>query len=191
MKVAVERGVQYVIGDVDKLLLSDSGVRGVTLADGSEHLGEKILLASGAWTSSLMSSAEDFLKIPTTNRFERQAKASGVCVAHYSLRPTELRLLEEMPVIIYGEVADVQPPPKNNLLKFTNAHSFTNTVTTSSGQQISRPPDRDQSVVADKLKREMSERVTSRLLPHFTGRPVEYWRICWDAVSPTYTKPCS
>ncbi|KAI9654305.1 MAG: hypothetical protein M1831_005470 [Alyxoria varia] len=185
MKVAVERGVQYVTGNVDELLLSDSDVRGLKLADGSEHLGEKVLLASGAWTSALMSSAEDVLKVPTANRFERQAKASGVCVAHYRLHSSEVQLLEEMPVIIYGEVADVQPPPKNNLLKFTNAHSFTNTVATPSGQRISRPPDRDQSIVSDQLKREMSERVTSRLLPQFTGRPVEYWRICWDAVTPS------
>ena len=185
MQAAVNSGVRYVSKDIERLILSERGVKGVIAKDGELLTGDKIVLATGAWTSSILSPIEDELDIAEKDRFENQARAAGVCVAHYKILTTELQLLKDMPVTIYGEHGDAQPPPNNNLLKFTNGFSFTNTVTTSSGHRVSVPLDRDQTDVPERLKQETWREVTSKLLPQFTSRPVEYWRLCWDAVTPS------
>ncbi|KAL9055723.1 MAG: hypothetical protein Q9162_003359 [Coniocarpon cinnabarinum] len=187
MKAATERGVSYVQGDVSQLVLgNDNRVAGVQLRNGERLTADKILLATGAWTSSLLPTVEDELGIEESGRMEQQVTAAGVCVAHYLMHPTELHLLKDMPVVIYGENGDAQPPPpRNNLSKLTNANSFTNTVTTSGGHKISVPPERDQRLVPEKLKAETIEIMSKRLFPQLTSRPVNYWRLCWDAVSPS------
>ena len=90
-----------------------------------------------------------------------------------------------MPVTIYGSYGDAQPPPGCSLLKITNSSSFTNTVVTPSGRKISAPPDRDQTRVSERLKKETRDMVTQRLFPQFTHRKEAYWRLCWDAVTPS------
>lgn len=184
MKSAISNGVRYVTGDVGKILLDGRGVQGVQTRDGHSYLAGKVLLATGAWTSSIMSDVEDALGIEDGDRVEKQAKATGVCVAHYKLDPKDIEFLRRMPVTIYGNQGDAQPPPSNHLLKFTNDWSFTNTVTTPSGYEISVPPDRDQTIVPGRLKEETVKVNPARLMPQFAARPVEYFRLCWDAVTP-------
>ena len=186
MKAAVDRGVAYIQGDVSRLVLGQgNSVTGVELQTGETLTADKIVLATGAWTSSLMTGIEDELRIPEPDRIEQQITAAGVCVVHYLMHPTELELLREMPVTIYADIGDAQPPPRNNLLKLTNANSFTNTITTSTGHKISVPPSRDQHIVPRKLQSETIEVNSKKLFPHLTSRPAHYWRLCWDAVSPT------
>ena len=185
MQAAVNNGVKYTCGDVKRLVLSqDQGVSSVELEDGSTLTADKILLATGAWTSSLLTGIEDQLNIPVPQRIEEQVKAAGVCVVHYPMHFTELEMLKDMPVTIFGEYGDAQPPPSSRLLKLTNSESFTNTVTTSTGHKISIPPNRDQRVVSNKLKRETFKIMSDRLLPQYTSRDVAYWRLCWDSVTP-------
>lgn len=201
--------VQYRTGTAQTLLLhvenvavsDESGetftvqspvISGVRTDSGETFTANKILLATGAWTSSLLSSFEDMISIVPEQRIERQLKAAGVCVAHYAVNPSEEEALRSMPITIYGQTGDCQPPaphpssPSINLLKYTNARTFTNTITTVSGNRITRPPSYDQTLVPEWLKRETEERLTSKLLPQCTANktPV-YWRQCWDAVTPT------
>lgn len=186
VKSSVQRGVNYVVADVKKLVRShDGGLSGVETSDGAVFRAHKVVLASGAWTSSIMTKLEDELDMGEGDRFEQQARAAGVCVAHYEMHPTELSLLKEMPVTIYGDHGDAQPPPKNHLLKFTNGHSFTNTVTTRSGHRISAPPGQDQTLVPEKLQGETWDVIAGKVMPQFTAGPVAYWRLCWDAVTPS------
>ena len=106
LKKSVQRGVQYCQGYAVALLLHDNckrGIRGVKLADGRVIEADKVLLATGAWTSKLMSGIEDTLSINAINRVEQQVKAAGVCVAHYKLNEDEKKFFNEMPVIINGE----------------------------------------------------------------------------------------
>jgi sarcosine oxidase/L-pipecolate oxidase len=79
----------------------------------------------------------------------------------------------------------VIPPTKDRLFKFTNAFTFKNTVTTSSGHRISTPPDQDQSIVSDKLKAESIDIIRQRI-PQLLedDRQVDFWRLCWDSISP-------
>ncbi|MCJ1318203.1 hypothetical protein MMC15_003531 [Xylographa vitiligo] len=112
LKEAVQRGVQYRQGHVVALLLHGSrrgGVRGVKLADGRTLEADKVLLATGAWTSKLMSGIEDTLSIDANDRIEQQVKAAGVCVAHYELSKDEKKVFDQMPVIINGENGVLTP----------------------------------------------------------------------------------
>lgn len=188
MHEAVGRGVRYVTGDVARLVPGKGAtIEAVETADGRRFSGDKVLLATGAWTSSLMSGLEDALGIPDEHRVERQAVAAGVAVAHYKLDDAEQAALKEMPVTVFGDNGDCQPPPPScGLLKYTNSMSFTHTITTATGKRISVPPDgRSQRTIGKKLQDETHAVMTGKLMPQLTrGRPVDYWRLCWDAVTP-------
>ena len=184
--IAVEKGVRYVCGDVETLMLGERGVSGVRTKNGEIYEAEKVLLATGAWTSQILSLIEDQLGIPEDDRAEKQVTAAGVCVVHYKLDDAEYEDLKDAPVIIYGDRGEAIPPPRSGqLLKFTNARSFTNTITTPTGHKISVPPESGQSVVSERLKQETLDRIVRKVMPRFADRPVEYWRLCWDSISPS------
>ena len=187
MKDTLRYGIKYVVGDVAELCLEGEQVKGVRMISGELLSADKIVLATGAWTSSILSLVEDKLDIPSVNRVENQVQAAGVAVAHYRMSAAEMDQLSEMPVVVYGEHGEVIPPPSNNrLLKYTNSNTFTNMITTGSGHKISVPPNQDQSVVSERLKQETEEVMSSKVMPMFTrGRKAEYWRLCWDARTPT------
>lgn len=187
MKAAQDYGVRYVMGDVAEICLDESGVRCIRTSSGEEHSADRIVLATGAWTSSLLSPVEDHLGLTPEECVERQASAAGVAVAHFKMSTSEMDQLSDMPVVVYGEEGEVIPPPASNqLLKYTNSNTFMNTCSTPSGRKISMPPDRDQHIVSERLKLETATAMTSRVMPNFTrGKDVDYWRICWDAYTPT------
>ncbi|KAF2012793.1 FAD/NAD(P)-binding domain-containing protein [Aaosphaeria arxii CBS 175.79] len=183
---ALKRGVRYETGDVDGLVRGAGGVHGVKTKSGRVYEADKILLATGAWTSQLLSPVEDELNIADDDRVEKQVTAAGVCVVHYKLNEAEYARVKDVPVVIYGDRGEILPPPRgSSLLKFTNSDSFTNTIITKTGRKISAPPDHDQSIVSDRLKQETLDEMVSTTLPEFTTRTVDYWRICWDAISPS------
>jgi sarcosine oxidase / L-pipecolate oxidase len=187
MAAAVDRGVTYVSGDVAGLKLGSSGIARVRTTDGRHFSSEQVVLATGAWTSSILSPLEDELDIPEKDRVEQQASAAGVCVAHYKMSTEEMTKLSEMPVVVYGENGEVIPPPKeNSLLKYTNAHTFKNTIVTKSGHSFSVPPNRDQHIVSKRLQRETEQTMVTKVMPKFPrGKQAAYWRLCWDARTPT------
>lgn len=204
MQGAVERGVNYVVGEASRLLLENGRVKGVETEDGTIHTADKVLLCTGAWTSLFLSSTEDDLGMSEEERIERQVSAAGVCLAHYKLSEEEYEYYENMPVLIYGRngkinqprtmffqlcltsaAGEVLPPTKDRIFKFTNAHSFANTITTSTGNRISAPPRTPQSEVSAKLKGE-SIGIIKQRIPRIleNNRQVDGWRLCWDAISP-------
>lgn len=187
MQAAINRGVNYVVGGVDRILLDSGSSAGVRTATGDVLRADKVVLASGAWTSSLLSHLEDELDIAEADRVERQAIAAGVGVVHYKMSDQEMEQLSDMPVVVYGEHGEViPPPPENCLLKYTNANTFTNIITTKSGHKISVPPERDQHIVPESLKRETEATMSSKVMPLFAAtKTADYWRICWDARTPT------
>ena len=187
MNAAIAKGVKYIVGDVDRIVLGDSKVEGIRTKDGRDLAADTIVLATGAWTSSLMSPIEDELDIAKPDRAEKQLTAAGVSVVHYKMSPSEMDKLSDMPVVVYGEFGEAIPPPKENqLLKYTNSNTFTNTITTSTGHQISVPPERDQRIVPEVLKKEAVEMMSSKVMPTFAdGKEADYWRLCWDSYTPT------
>jgi sarcosine oxidase/L-pipecolate oxidase len=203
---SIRVGLQYRVGDaVDVVLGSQSRVRGVRFATGEIVEADKIVLATGAWTSFLMDGIEEKLLLSHEERIERQLTAAGVCVAHYQLTEEEAKVYSKMPVIVNGEKGalyiylilcpssdayyssgEVIPPSTRGTLKFTCTGSFTNTIKVASGQSISVPPSQDQSIVPQVLKNEILGIIKS-LMPQFekNGREVDWWRLCWDSITPT------
>ncbi|KAF1972270.1 nucleotide-binding domain-containing protein [Bimuria novae-zelandiae CBS 107.79] len=188
MEDAVSRGVRYKTGDVETLILGENGVKGVQTKDGRVYKADKILLATGAWTSQLLSQTEGILNIGERDRVEKQVTAAGVCVVYYKLNEEEYEFLKDLPVIISGDIGEVVPPPKRSrLLKFTNARSFTNTTRTASRQQISIPPDSLQTNVPSHLQSETLDSIVSKIpqLASIASKKPYYWRLCWDGITPS------
>lgn len=84
-----------------------------------------------------------------------------------------------------NQSGEVIPPTASGILKFTNSTSFTNTVVTESGHSISVPPAGSQLAVPQHLQDEWTPQIRARL-PRIldNGRQIDYFRICWDSVSP-------
>ena len=100
-----EGRVKYQKGEVAKIVLNESneGVKGVDLVDGTTVNARKVILATGAWTSKVMSPLEDQLGISEERRAESQVKAAGVVAMHWRLSTELEEKYGQMPVIIYGE----------------------------------------------------------------------------------------
>jgi sarcosine oxidase/L-pipecolate oxidase len=191
LRTAQSRGVQRATGDVVELLLDEQkcGLRGVRTRDGRVFEAERVVLAAGAWTSSLLSPVEDTLHIREADRVERQLTAVGRVSAYYPLsaRETADMVAAADPVVVVGDAVDVIPPYySNRTLKLNDLRTeFVHRLTTPSGSQISVPSPRRQRDVPRKL-RAHSERVLRAALPQWTeARKPARWRICWDAVTPT------
>lgn len=101
---AIKLGVRYEVGEASRIIPGKDGVgvEGVETKDGKVYRAKKVLLATGAWTSRLMSSLEDELDMPDEERIETQITAAGVCVAHFQLSPEEAEVYGRLPVLICG-----------------------------------------------------------------------------------------
>ncbi|KAL4898670.1 FAD dependent oxidoreductase [Aspergillus ambiguus] len=182
---AIKLGVNYQIGEASHILLGDDGVNGLETRDGRVFHADKVLLATGAWTSQLMSSLEDEMSLDEDDRVERQISAAGVCVAHFNLSEPEGKAYSDLPVIVYGGQGEIIPPTKAGILKFTFSTSFKNTIRTPYGHAISAPAD-DQSASPPKLQEDAISKIKHRL-PQIleNDRKPDYYRICWDSISPS------
>ncbi|OJJ97516.1 hypothetical protein ASPACDRAFT_123452 [Aspergillus aculeatus ATCC 16872] len=183
---AIQRGVRFEIGEARRITRDNTGALGVKTADGTVYTASQIVLATSAWTSQLMSSIEDELDLPEADRVERQITAAGVCVSHFRLSPAEHERYAQLPVFVYGGQGEVIPPTADGILKFTTASSFTNTIRTASGHEISVPVS-DQLTVPEKMQEAHLKEIRPRL-PEFLDRgrrQPEWYRLCWDAISPS------
>ncbi len=110
MQEAVKAGVKQEVGEVTELLSDGEKLLAVRTADGRTFSGDKIVLATGAWTPYLMSSLEKKMAISSEDSIQKQITAAGVCVAAFKLSQEEAEHYSQMPVLIYGEFV---PSPKN------------------------------------------------------------------------------
>lgn len=191
LRIAESRGVQRITGEVEEMLLRDDGrgLSGVRLHDGSTLKADKVLIAAGAWTSSLLSPLEDKLRIAENDRVERQVTAVGRLSAYYDLSEEESKHMMDtkLPIVVIGGEVDIIPPYYHlPSLKVNDLKTeFTNTITTSSGRRITAPSKKSQMQVPVKLVQE-SEKVIKASMPEWTkSRSPDRWRICYDAVTPT------
>ncbi|KAJ5109994.1 hypothetical protein N7532_002639 [Penicillium argentinense] len=197
-------GVRYLVDEAEVLVLGGEGVEGVRTKSGNVYTGKKVLLCTGAWTSALMSSVEDALDIPDSDRVEAQMTAAGVCVAHVQLSEEERLLYDQLPVYVYGGqgrrphapsvhfgmmliviTGEVIPPTASGILKFTYSTSFQNTIHTPTGHTISIPPSDSQSTAPESLRNECLASIRPRLPSLLTpDHKIDYYRLCWDAITP-------
>jgi sarcosine oxidase/L-pipecolate oxidase len=191
LRIAESQGAQRVTGEVEELLLRDDGkgLDGVRLHDGTVLKADKVVIAAGAWTSSLLSPLEDNLDIADQDRIERQVTAVGRLSAYYDLSEADAKHMMDtkLPIVVIGGEVDIIPPYYHlPSLKVNDIKTeFTNTVTTASGRRITAPSKKNQMQVPAKLIQE-SERVIKNNMPKWTkDRSPDRWRICYDAVTPT------
>ncbi|KAL1592245.1 hypothetical protein SLS60_011322 [Paraconiothyrium brasiliense] len=191
LRVAESRGVKRVTGEVEDFLFCDDGtsLEGARLQDGTILKADKIVLASGAWSTSLLAPVEDKLKIVEKDRIERQVTAVGRLSAYYDLSEEEANHMMDtkLPIIVIGGEVDIIPPYYHiPTLKVNDLKTeFTNTITTRTGRRINAPSKRNQMQVPARLIQQ-SERVIKSNIPGWTKtRSPDRWRICYDAVTPT------
>ncbi|KAJ5247696.1 hypothetical protein N7468_002679 [Penicillium chermesinum] len=161
---AIRLGVQYKVGEARRLILGDGAIRGIETRAGELHVAKKVVLATGAWTSHLMSSLEDDLDLPVEARIESQLTAAGVCVAHFQLSDEELAIYNQLPVYVYGD--EEYHPNEQWPLLFGS-------------------PEEDQKKIPEGLSRGFIDSIRGRLPQLFrNNRQVDYYRLCWDAITP-------
>ncbi|KAH7348024.1 fructosyl amino acid oxidase [Pyrenochaeta sp. MPI-SDFR-AT-0127] len=190
-KVATNNGVKRLTGEVQELLYShkEARIEGIRTKDGRIIKADKVVLAAGAWTSSLLSPVEDSLEIDEKGRIERQITAVGRLSAYYTLgeQETQAFIDSKMPVVVIGGEVDIIPPSQpNRTLRINDLKTeVVNTITTSSGKRITAPYGRHQNDIPEKL-RVQSEKVIKNAITGWTKtRTPNRWRICYDAVTPT------
>lgn len=98
----VKMGVEYEVGEARRIVWKDGRVQGVQVESGRVYMADKILLATGAWTSEVMASLEEELGLTETERVESQVSATGVCVAHFQLSEDDKEVYARLPVVVYG-----------------------------------------------------------------------------------------
>jgi sarcosine oxidase/L-pipecolate oxidase len=191
LKVATNNGINRVSGEVFELLHDSRNCRiaGVRTSRGQIYTADKIVLATGAWTSTLLTPLEENLQIPEHDRIERQITAVGRVSAYYTLSESETQGIidSKMPIVVVGGQVDIIPPSMPNCtLKINDLQTeVVHSVKTRSGTMITAPIQGDQARVPDKLQRE-SAAIMSKAMPHFTSsHSPSRWRICFDAVTPT------
>lgn len=186
MKEATKRGVRYEVGEVDGLIGGEHGLFGVKTSDDRTFCGRKTLLATGAWTPWLMAPLEESLEFGEDDSIDRQISTAGVCVAAFTLSSDkEAEHYGKLPILVYGSQGEVMPVNRDRMFKFTNANTFTNTIAHPCGRQVSVPAPAPQNLVPQALKDESVGIIRNRV-PQILekGRLPDYWRLCWDTVSP-------
>ncbi|RVX69086.1 hypothetical protein B0A52_06799 [Exophiala mesophila] len=185
MDESVKNGVNYEVGVVDKLLNDGRSLTGVRTTDGRTLIANRVVLATGAWTPWLMAELEQEMRISSRDSIQTQMQAAGVCVAAFQLSEEESLYYGRMPVLIYGSQGEVMPPNAARFLKFTNSNTFSNPKQHPKTKQFISVPEADQKYVPLSLKQQSID-IIQRRIPGILSdqRPVDDWRICWDAVSP-------
>ncbi|KAI5360559.1 Putative FAD dependent oxidoreductase, FAD/NAD(P)-binding domain superfamily, MTOX family [Septoria linicola] len=190
MLAAEKRGVRRETGKIVDLIWNrtKSRIEGARTLDGRTFEADEIVLAAGPWTSQILSPTEDELGLSPDARIECQVQATGLVAAYYRVSEAEVSQLDnfQMPVVVYGGLGEIIPPSSGNqLMKYANSRSgIINTKKLSSGARISVPA--DQYEVPECLKQETKAMISEKVLPQFArGKEPDYWRICWDAQSPT------
>jgi sarcosine oxidase/L-pipecolate oxidase len=191
LRVAIDKGIKRVTGEVCELLydVSKHQLTGVRTICGQTYTADEIVLATGAWTSTLLSPVEDILRIPEKDRMERQITAVGRISAYYTLSESETQRIidSKMPVVVIGGQVDIIPPRQpTRTLKINDLRTeVVHSTVTPSGSKITAPPKMDQASVPDDLRKESAE-IMRKAMPYFTSTHTpSRWRICFDAVTPT------
>jgi sarcosine oxidase/L-pipecolate oxidase len=191
LRIATDKGVNRVTGEVSELSFDTSHrrVTGVRTSSGQSYTADKIVLATGAWTSALLSPIEDILQLPEQECIERQITAVGRLSAYYTLSESETQSImnSKMPVVVIGGQVDIIPPSQlNRTLKINDLQTeVIHSTTTRSGKKITVPPRMAQTHVPEGLRKQSAE-VMRNAMPHFTSiHTPSRWRICFDAVTPT------
>lgn len=182
--------VSFVSGTVSRLEHTDDIVTGAKLEDGRALSADLVILATGAWTASLLD-------------LSGQATATGQAVAYLDITAEEQAELSKMPVLLNLTTGLFIIPPSNNVLKvarhaygYLNPTSLTNTTPLSptsspSAHTVSYP--RTSLTVPQALTLPVEAVAALRCAlrqmlpshPQLHDRPFSKTRLCWYTDTPT------
>ncbi|KAG6036658.1 hypothetical protein E4U41_005566 [Claviceps citrina] len=191
---AVDQGVGYVLGVVERLSFGPGGeCVGVGLQSGEVLHADKILLAAGARTASLL--AQSAPQDPRLHPGDR-VLATGAVSFYAKVHGAQREKLSSMPVLknclpqVKGEGMSML---RDGTLKFNCDMCFTNHVKCPlTGQRLSMVPDEPMYNLwtGPRFIQYLQERAR-KTLDGLYGKEVEQvaidaYRICWDASTPTH-----
>lgn len=185
-----QAGVSFVTGPrgtVTQLLREGNHIRGVNVVSGPPLTADHIILATGAWTSSLIPTYESVI-------------ATGQPVGFIQLTPTEAERLQHLPVCINLSTGFFifPPTPDSNILKVArHGFGYENSMTIKyppaqpsmpSLEKTTSSPPRDTNgsnssfipADADKALRAG----LAQVLPEFADRTWARTRLCWYTDTP-------
>ena len=176
---AQEKGVSFISGDsgyVRSLIISedDGHCTGVITEDGTNHISDIVVLATGAWTPSFID-------------LQDQLVAKGHSVAHIQLSPSEQQHYASMPVLDNLELDYFFPPGPDGVFKLAHSKFLTNMARDSNSGIETSIPHTFHDHPADDIPLEIEQamrRNLQRVLPDLAARPFSYTRLCWDADTP-------
>ncbi|OIW25125.1 FAD dependent oxidoreductase [Coniochaeta ligniaria NRRL 30616] len=184
--------VTFVSGTVASLEHADDTVTGAKLDDGRTLSADLVILATGAWTASLLD-------------LSGQATATGQVVAYMDITPQEQSQLSKMPVLLNLTTGLFIIPPSNNVLKVArHAYGYLNPVpATTTPLSPSSSPATPQKTISSyprtnlttpqahtipaeglaALRSALRQMLPSH--PQLHARPFSATRLCWYTDTPT------
>lgn len=194
VQAGIDIGVDYVIGEMDKLAFGEHGqCTGVTLKSGETLSADKVLMATGARTEPLLAqSAPENKKLHSADR----VLATGAISFYAKLHGEQQAKFAPIPVLknclkqVKGEGMSILA---DGTIKFNCDMCFTNYgVFAPTGERMSQPP--SDPKYNTWTGREFVDFFKQRAQKTFRGLygdevkdvEIESYRICWDASTPTH-----
>jgi sarcosine oxidase/L-pipecolate oxidase len=174
----VHAGVSFITGPngqvVDFEMTNDGSITSVKTAGGATTSGDRFIVATGAWTASLVPAWNSML-------------AAGQIVGYMKLTPEEVADLRDIPIYFNFSTGFFCFPPHEGTgyLKVA-CHGFG--YTNSNESNISSPPSKPPASRANFIPEDGLTRLTSGLksiFPQFSNRGFERVGICWYNDTPT------
>jgi len=165
-RLAVQRGAQLRIGITAEPWIEDAAVRGVTLADGSQHTAGTVLIAAGPWSPPLVDPGGTWQPITRTWGVTVQLDL-GAAAPHHIIEEDEVDAVNR-PLVAAARAANGEPAADPHSL-FTVASAAG--VSTLGSTFLPAEPD------PARIARLLIER-GSRYLPAIASAPVREVRVC-------------
>lgn len=193
VQAAVDHGVEYIIGEMDKLAFGPNGeCAGVVLASGQVLEAERVLMATGARTAPLLAQSAPTNvqlhagdRVIATGAISFFGKVDGEKQDKFSPIPVLKNCLPQ----VKGEGMSILP---DGTIKFNCDMCFTNYVDFApTGDKMSVPPNATQyntwTKAFPQFFKDRAEKTFRGLYgKEVDGVDIDGYRICWDASTPTH-----
>ncbi|RMZ86315.1 hypothetical protein DV736_g6459, partial [Chaetothyriales sp. CBS 134916] len=171
---------------VDRLTVDDGKrvVTGVQLGDGEQLAADLVVLATGAWTASLVD-------------LRGRAVATGQVLTYIEITDEEEEAMKDRPTIINMSRGLFIIPPRQRLLKIArHAFGYLNPTPVPAKNMLGCEGEEEESreievslpwngMAVPKEGQDACRAALHELLPHMADRPFVKTRVCWYSDTPT------
>lgn len=185
-KIESTERVTFLQGEAAHLLRDGTRVCGAKLKDGRALTADLVILATGAWTGSLVD-------------LRGRATATGQVLAYLKLTDSEQERLRAMPVLLNMSTGCIIPP-KNGILKVArHAYGYTNSIEIHNPDKLTSDDDGKEETITVSLPRTRHDdphqgippegeaacrAALAEMIPWLSTRPFSHTRICWYTDTP-------